>query len=295
MSSASAPSPPASTPKFSIPASSAANWTNPSSAIFRPTPTLAAKTVSSTPSSSMGPFFILPSPFEREKLSTAMALCFAIYCHNSVAHPFRGEVSLWLCMSDRLPQNGGSNKMNTEISQKENLLYRTLLALALIVLAAALRIAPHPWNFTPIGAMALFSGALLTDRRLAFVFPLVALFEGDIVIGFHKLLPIVYGSFLINVAIGLWLRDRRTLARISLATLLGAIQFFFVTNFAVWWLLNSYPKTTSGLAACYLAGIPFFWNTLAGDAFYAALLFGAFAFAERVIPALREPAIARAR
>ena len=185
--------------------------------------------------------------------------------------------------------------MNAEVSQKENLLYRTLLALALIVLAAALRIAPHPWNFTPVGAMALFSGALLKDRRLAFFFPLLALFLGDIFVGFHKLIPIVYASFLINVAIGLWLRDRRTVARISLATLLGAIQFFLVTNFAVWWLLNSYPKTTSGLAACYLAGIPFFWNTLAGDAFYAALLFGAFAFAERVIPALREPAIARAR
>ena len=185
--------------------------------------------------------------------------------------------------------------MNVEFSQKENLLYRTLLALALIVLAAALRVAPHPWNFTPVGAMALFSGALLKDRRLAFFFPLLALFLGDIFVGFHKLIPIVYASFLINVAIGVWLRDRRTVARISLATLLGAIQFFFVTNFAVWWLLNSYPKTTSGLAACYLAGIPFFWNTLAGDAFYAALLFGDFALAERVIPALREPAIARAR
>ncbi len=180
-------------------------------------------------------------------------------------------------------------------TQKENLLYRTLLALALIVLAAALRIAPHPWNFTPVGAMALFSGALLKDRRLAFFFSLLALFLGDIFVGFHKLIPIVYASFLINVAIGLWLRDRRTVARISLATLLGASQFFFVTNFAVWWLLNSYPKTTSGLAACYLAGIPFFWNTLAGDAFYAALLFGAFALAERLIPALHEPAMARAR
>src|SRR5437667_10575215 len=177
--------------------------------------------------------------------------------------------------------------MNTEMPQKENPLYRTLLSLALIVLAAALRVAPHPWNFTPVGAMALFSGALLKDRRLAFFFPLLALFLGDIFVGFHKLIPIVYASFLINVAIGLWLRDRRTVARISLATLLGAIQFFFVTNFAVWWLLNSYPKTTSGLAACYLAGIPFFCNTLAGDAFYAVLLFGAYALAERFVPALR--------
>src|SRR5205807_3482897 len=185
--------------------------------------------------------------------------------------------------------------MNAEISQKENLLYRTVLALALILLAAALRIAPHPWNFTPVGAMAFFSGALLKDRRLAFLFPLVALFVGDVFIGFHKLLPIVYASFLINVAIGLWLRDRRSIARISLATFLGAIQFFLVTNFAVWWLLNSYPKTASGLAACYLAGIALFRNTVTGDALYALLFFGAFAVAERFVPVFREPAPAAAR
>src|SRR4029077_17486795 len=100
--------------------------------------------------------------------------------------------------------------MNAEISPKENLLYRTLLALVLILLAAALRIAPHPWNFTPVGAMALFSGAVLKDRRLAFLFPLLTLFLGDIFIGFHKLMFVVYASFLINVAIGLWLRNHRS-------------------------------------------------------------------------------------
>jgi hypothetical protein len=180
--------------------------------------------------------------------------------------------------------------MNAEISQKENLLYRTLLALALILLAAALRIAPHPWNFTPVGAMALFSGAVLKDRRLAFLYPLLALFLGDIFIGFHKLMFVVYASFLVNVAIGLWLRDRRTVSRITLATLLGAVQFFIVTNFAVWQFLSGYPHTGTGLVACYIAGIPFFWNTLAGDAFYATLLFGGFAVAERLFPSLRQPA-----
>ena len=183
--------------------------------------------------------------------------------------------------------------MNAEVSQKENLLYRTLLALALIVLAGALRVAPHPWNFTPIGAMALFSGALLKDRRLAFLFPLLALFLGDIFIGFHKLIPFVYASFLINVAIGLWLRDHRTITRISLATLAGSIQFFLVTNFAVWQFMNTYPHNSSGLLACYIAGVPFFWNTLAGDAVYAALLFGTYALAERFIPALH-PSVQRA-
>ncbi len=172
-------------------------------------------------------------------------------------------------------------------TQEENLVYRTLLALVLILLAAALRIAPHPWNFTPVGAMALFSGALLKDRRLAIFFPLLALFLSDIFIGFHKLIPIVYASFLINVAIGLSLRDRRTVARISLATLLGAIQFFLATNFAVWQVLGSFPHTISGLLTCYAAGLPFFWNTLAGDAAYAVLFFGGYALAERLIPALQ--------
>jgi hypothetical protein len=180
--------------------------------------------------------------------------------------------------------------MNTPLSQNENLLYRLVLALGIIALAAALRIAPHPWNFTPVGAMALFSGAVIKNRRLAFVVPLLALFLGDIFIGFHKLMPIVYASFLVSVAIGFWLRDRRTAGRITAATLAGAIQFFLVTNFAVWAFGLTYPRTTAGLIACYAAGIPFFWNTLAGDAVYAVLFFGTFALAERLFPALREPA-----
>jgi hypothetical protein len=191
--------------------------------------------------------------------------------------------------------------MNTEmsnpaISRNENLLYRTLLALGIIAIAAALRIAPHPWNFTPVGAMALFSGALIKDRRLALLVPLVALFAGDVFIGLYayKLMLVVYASFLVSVAIGFWLRDRRTIARIGAATLAGAIQFFLVTNFAVWATGLSYERNVPGLVMCYVAGIPFFWNTLAGDALYAALFFGALALAERLFPAFREPAPAAA-
>jgi len=181
--------------------------------------------------------------------------------------------------------------MNNKNS-RQNLLYRLLLSLAFIVIAAALRIAPHPWNFTPMGAMALFSGTLVRDRRLAFLFPMATLFVGDIFISFHKLMPIVYASFLLSVLIGRWIQNHRSLGRISAATLLGAIQFFLVTNFGVWALGNFYPHTFAGLTVCYTAGVPFFWNTLAGDAFYAAVLFGSFALAERFVPILHEPAAA---
>jgi hypothetical protein len=181
--------------------------------------------------------------------------------------------------------------MNAPISQKESLLYRTLLALAMIVVAAALRVAPHPWNFTPIGAMALFSGGIVKDRRLAFVFPLLALFAGDLFTGFYKLtlMLVVYASFLVSVAIGFSLRDRRTVARISVATLLGAFQFFVIVDLGVWALGSTYPHTRDGLLACYVAAIPFFWIMLAGDALYCALLFGGFALAERFFPAIKQP------
>src|SRR2546425_2043785 len=115
--------------------------------------------------------------------------------------------------------------MNKEAFPKENLIFRTVIIFAAIVLAAVLRIVPHPWNLAPVGAMALFSGAMVRDRRLAFVFPLLALFAGDLFIGFYKLMPVVYSSFLLSVLIGRGLQNRRTLIRIGGATLLGAIQF----------------------------------------------------------------------
>jgi len=177
--------------------------------------------------------------------------------------------------------------MSLRNSEKEIAVVRTVIVLAMVVLAAVLRIVPHPWNLTPIGAMALFSGAMVKDRRLAVLFPLLALFVGDLFIGFNKLIPIVYASFLLNVLIGRFLADNRTVARLGGATFLAALQFFLITNFAVWALLGSYPLTPAGLVACYVTGLPLFGNTLAGDALYVILLFGGLALAERTFPALR--------
>ncbi len=161
----------------------------------------------------------------------------------------------------------------------------------MILGAALVRLLPHPWNFTPIGAMALFSGATFRDRRLAFVVPLATLFLSDLVIGLHSLMWAVYGSFAMMVWLGTWLRARRRLWPIAATTLAGALLFFVVTNFAVWLSGMTYSKTVAGLVACYVAAIPYFGNTLAGDAFYVALLFGGFAFAEHHIPVLREPCV----
>jgi hypothetical protein len=166
---------------------------------------------------------------------------------------------------------------------------RTVVITAMVLAAAAIRLAPHPMNFAPIGALALFGGAYFSSKRQALAIPLLSLVLGDFLTGFHPLIPFVYGSFLVSVVIGFSLRRTRSVPRVGGATLAGAIQFFLVTNFALWASrIGSYPKTASGLAACYVAGIPLFWNTLGGDAFYAAILFGGMALAERKFPALRE-------
>jgi hypothetical protein len=162
-----------------------------------------------------------------------------------------------------------------------------------ILFAACVRTLPHPWNFTPVGAMALFGGAKLRNPWAAFLSPLSALFFGDLVVGFHRfsgfylVIPIVYMSFCLSVWIGRLFRNRQSVPGLSAATLLGATQFFLVTNFPMWAFGNTYAKTPAGLLGCYVAGIPFFGNTLASDSLYVLILFGGFALVERLSPALR--------
>ncbi|MEM6648471.1 MAG: DUF6580 family putative transport protein [Bacteroidota bacterium] len=157
----------------------------------------------------------------------------------------------------------------------------------LVVLAVLSRWLPHPPNFTPIAALALFGGAHFTHKGWAFAVPMVAMLLGDALIGFHSLMPVVYGAFAATVGIGLLLRRRRSPLRVAGATLAGSVLFFVVTNFGLWAIESFYPKTLEGLVACYVAALPYFYNTLLGDAFFTAVLFGGFALAEWRFPVLR--------
>ena len=164
---------------------------------------------------------------------------------------------------------------------------RILALLAAIAVAAVLRLVPHPPNFTPIGAIALFSGAYLHRREIAFIAPLGALLLSDLALGFYPEAIFVYLSVAGTVLIGGVLAKRRTVLRVGAAAIASSMVFFLVTNLGVWLVTDYYPKTLPGLVACYVAAIPFFQNTLAGDLFYSALLFGGFALLERAVPRIR--------
>jgi len=159
---------------------------------------------------------------------------------------------------------------------------RFSVIVSIIVVLAFYRVLPHPPNVSPVAAMALFGGVYFSDRKLAFIIPLFALVVSDLIIGLHDTLPFVYGAFSVTVLAGIWLRDKLSLMSVAGTAVAASLLFFVVTNFGAW-LFNPglYPMTSAGLLQSYVAGIPFYANTLAGDLFFTALLFGGFYLLER--------------
>jgi hypothetical protein len=153
-----------------------------------------------------------------------------------------------------------------------------------IAIGAIARIIPHPANFAPITAMALFGGVYL-NKKQAFTLPIIAMILSDFVIGFDSL-PMrlsVYGSFLLAVLIGFWVKNHKNAKKIIIASLFSSILFFVITNYAVWAFGTMYPKSISGLMDCYLMAIPFFRNTILGDLFYSGAFFGSYEFVKSLI------------
>jgi len=161
-----------------------------------------------------------------------------------------------------------------------------------MVLAAAMfRLFPHPPNFTPIAAMAIFAGAHIADRRLALLVPLAAMFASDLLIGLHSAIVLVYVSMAISVVIGMQLKNKIRFTTVAGASVLSSVLFFIITNFGVWLTTGMYTPNLSGLMASYVAAIPFFQNSLLGDALFAGLLFGGFALLGRYQTARDEQAL----
>jgi len=168
---------------------------------------------------------------------------------------------------------------------------RHLILIGMIFGVALLRLIPHPWNFSPVAALALFGGAHFHKRVSAFAVPLAALFISDLFIGFYSTLPVVYGSFALVVIIGMALGKRKSPLHIMGAAGLSSVLFFVLTNVGTWALTPLYPKSLAGLQQCFTLAIPFFQNTVLGDQFFTAFLFGTLYMIEKRFVFLREPAI----
>jgi hypothetical protein len=173
---------------------------------------------------------------------------------------------------------------------------KLLVITAFILAAAAARLLPHAPNFTPLGAIALFAGAYISNRLLAFIIPILAMILSDALMGFAgwdfpEQIITVYGSFALITLLGMNMRNDKSVLRIGASSVAASVLFFVVTNFMVWMsgfyaTPALYATNFSGLVSCYVAAIPFFTPTAAADLFYSSVLFGAFYLVQVNVPKL---------
>jgi len=138
------------------------------------------------------------------------------------------------------------------------------LVLLIIIFGVICRLIPHPPNFSPVTTIALFSGLNFTDKKIAFLFPILILFLSDLIIGISVINLFVYSGFLAVVFLGTRVRSIK-----FSNILLSSFIFFLISNFGVW--VIGYPKNIEGLLLCYSMAIPFLGYSIAGDLFFGYL------------------------
>ena len=169
--------------------------------------------------------------------------------------------------------------------QKPNSSFSYLVILAvLIALGVAGRLLPHPPNFTPMAAIALFAGFIFIKRYMAVVAVISTMLLcdyfafGSLSVSWFgsKSMFVVYIALLFPIVFKNFLQKKLGVLRIFGAALASSSVFFLATNFAVWAFSPMYEKTLEGLVLCYTMAIPFFQNTVAGDLIWSGAIFGAY-------------------
>ena len=176
---------------------------------------------------------------------------------------------------------------------------KTITLVGLIILAAFSRIIPHMPNFSPLGAIGVFGVAHFSKKWLGILIPITATWLSDLFINnviyakyttsfvwFYDGFYWQYGSYILIAIAAIFIVKKVNVQNVFAGALASTAIFFLVSNFGVWISSTSYPQTFSGLMTCYAAGVPFIKGTILGDLFYAAVLFGGYAFAQYKVPAL---------
>ena len=152
-----------------------------------------------------------------------------------------------------------------------------MLAFLLLLIGIASRFIIHIPNFTPVVALALFSGVYL-PKRYAVLFPLTLMIISDLFIGLHETILFTWGSVALISVLGFWTRHHRNPISILSSSLVSAALFFVITNFGTWLMSNLYPLTLDGLKECFILGVPFFRATLLSTIVYSFAIFGLYEF-----------------
>lgn len=156
------------------------------------------------------------------------------------------------------------------LSTKKNALIAVLF---LILVGVFYRLIDHPFNFSPLGSIAIFAGFFMR-RKWSVLVPLAILLVSDIFLGFYtwQIMVAVYICLAVNVIMGMHIKDNKLIRNSLSVSIMGACIFFVVTNFAVWFFGNLYPHDFNGFVHCFYLALPFFRNSILGDMFYTSVI-----------------------
>ena len=150
----------------------------------------------------------------------------------------------------------------------------------------------RPFGFAPQWAMAIFAGAIIKDKKFAFILPLLSMFISDALYevlyrngigsiqGFYEGQLTNYILFGLMVFFGFMIK-KLNVGRIALASVAAPTAYFFISNFMVW-ASNSplaglcRPKTFNGLLLTLSDGLPFYGWSIAATLIFSTILFGSF-------------------
>jgi len=161
-------------------------------------------------------------------------------------------------------------KMNLK---NENIIKASLILL-MIVVGVGLRFSSEIPNFTPMFAIALFSGYFFRNKFVAVSTPLIIQIITDYFLGFHADMFSVYLSFALISFLGIINKEKYSFGSSVSYSIISAFMFYLITNFSVWLTADFYAKDFSGLVSCYTLALPFFKNTLISSVSFSVILFG---------------------
>jgi hypothetical protein len=172
------------------------------------------------------------------------------------------------------------------MKQNKSLIWSLVI---MVIIASVYRVIPRPFGFAPQIALAIFGGAVIRDKRLAFIMPVLSMFISDLIYqvlfingltdiqGFYRGQWINYALIAGCSIFGILIK-KINVTNVLIMSIIAPTAYFLVSNFLTWTGVGEYveyPKTWEGLMTCYTAALPFYKWSVVSTVFFSGILFSA--------------------
>jgi len=128
-------------------------------------------------------------------------------------------------------------------------------------------------NFTATIALIMFTSYLIRDKFQSVLVILVSQIISDLYIGIYSSMFFVYGAYVFIALLSPIIMNKLSFKSVLISSLVTPTIFYIVSNFGVWITGSTYPLSLDGLIMCYVAGIPFFDETLLSTVVFSVTIY----------------------